>query len=1329
MIIYKRCFNCNSSLDVRTNIFFNIFFLLYIINTTDKTPDSCFLLTNARILDFPIVYVSNGFTNLTEFGRIEVMQKPGLCPFLHGPQTDKSIITTLENAFKEQKSEHVEVILYKKNLTPLCILVEIIPIRNDEDLVVLFLITFRDLTAFRQPLKEESAQTSALGAFAAASDAGSSWGKFARLVFAMVRQKAEDSITGNPEQIDSPQLNIENETIQCVQSKSTEKQQHQQFFGSDKNVNNTNEFTTNNNNNNNSNSNSNTNDEIELIIPLTQWNQRKSTKSCHHFSTSDNINNLPSNIISSSYVKSLNKLETGELNLYNLEIKSKKHKYNIFKKRINKQSNNTILNSKKLGNIKGTNINGDVDDLFSNQWSAPESVPRYRPEPPCPPKHVLLHYSVFRIVWDWTILLLTGYTAIIVPLRVAVIPRPAWIPSSESLTVRTNNQKEWIHPTTLELLTIMDAIIDIIFGVDIVLNFHTSFVGAGGEVVADPPVIRMNYLSGWFTLDLLACLPYEILKYCWPVDNTEVYYLMDALRIIRLLRIGRAARRIDQYLEYVSTLLLLMILCFFLLAHWFACAWYAVGIFDIENKIYYGWIPRIYNDSLKPQNWEEFTLYDNSLTVSMLNLNKTQLLSQHITNVHNSLMNFALINTNSQSIPSTPRTSSSSATTSLSSSMKSKNQFYQSINITNCSINKICVNKTLQNDTLITINLDQQEYKQNNNIYHHISTLNLPLQNSREKWTAYITALYFSLSLLTTIGFGNVAAFTESEKLLSICCMLIGALVYATIFGNVTTIVQQMYATRTRYNEMMKGVKDFLKIHEVPRELGERVIDYITSSWSVTKGIDTVKVLNYCPKDMQADISVHLNRCVFNSHAAFRLASDGCRRSLAVNFQTLHTAPGDLICHQGESVDQLCFIASGTLEVLQDDEVIAILVSVPAAASVRALTYCTLHTIRLDRLRVVLNFYHAFANSFTRNLELTYNLCNRVIFRKLSDVRREMELSMRRNKEPPLSSLPANHPVRKLISRFRRSSQVGDLSSRQYLGTIVSYNTSLDGSEFENSSISDVLVNSTAEKPGSVCKSPLPSNDTHIYQSNDPKITTPISSPVKITPKNSVDSQLQSEPPVVVTANSLKGQNPARKWARLISKATQPPLHNLNEEANEDSNRLPPTQVKNLSKIQLPTKSLDDQNFTSTPVTTVVPLTTDPNPIIVSTQTLISYTTSLNTITTMSAMNSTNLTPNIPCHDLHRIELNIEKCFDNFHIKLSQQINEIVKRLDNLEGQIVELRNTFPNPINTSITEPKIDHIQSNTPISTTTNNNNSNNNVNNNDSTANNHFPKICIK
>ena len=85
------------------------------------------------------------------------------------------------------------------------------------------------------------------------------------------------------------------------------------------------------------------------------------------------------------------------------------------------------------------------------------------------------------------------------------------------------------------------------------------------------------------------------------------------------------------------------------------------------------------------------------------------------------------------------------------------------------------------------------------------------------------------------------------------------------------------------------------------------------------------QVLNYCPKDMKADLCVHLNRKVFNEHPAFRLASDGCLRSLAMNFTTVHTAPGDLIFHQGESLDQLCFVVSGSLEVIQDDEVVAIL--------------------------------------------------------------------------------------------------------------------------------------------------------------------------------------------------------------------------------------------------------------------------------------------------------------------------------------------------------------------------------------------------------------------
>lgn len=60
-----------------------------------------------------------------------------------------------------------------------------------------------------------------------------------------------------------------------------------------------------------------------------------------------------------------------------------------------------------------------------------------------------------------------------------------------------------------------------------------------------------------------------------------------------------------------------------------------------------------------------------------------------------------------------------------------------------------------------------------------------------------------------------------------------------------------------------------------------------------------------------------------------------------------------------------------------------------SAANVRALTYCDLHAIKRDKLIEVLDFYHAFANSFARNLVLTYNLRHRVSLIQSLDVQYE----------------------------------------------------------------------------------------------------------------------------------------------------------------------------------------------------------------------------------------------------------------------------------------------------------------------------------------------------
>ncbi|XP_052354682.1 potassium voltage-gated channel subfamily H member 1-like isoform X3 [Oncorhynchus keta] len=712
-----------------------------------RQTDTNFVLGNAQIVDWPIVYSNDGFCKLSGYHRAEVMQKSSTCSFMYGELTDKDTSQKVRLTFENYEMNSFEILMYKKNRTPVWFFVKIAPIRNEQEKVVLFLCTFSDITAFKQPIEDETSK---------------GWGKFARLTRALTSSRGV----------------------------------------------------------------------LQQLQPT---------------------------------------VHKGE----------------------NVHKHSRLAEVLQLGS---------------------DILPQYKQETPKTPPHIILHYCAFKTTWDWVILILTFYTAIMVPYNV-------------SFKTKQNNVT-WL---------VVDSIVDVIFLVDIVLNFHTTFVGPAGEVISDPKLIRMNYLKTWFVIDLLSCLPYDVINAFENVDENwnhravtqGISSLFSSLKVVRLLRLGRVARKLDHYIEYGAAVLVLLVCVFGLAAHWLACIWYSIGDYEVIDEE---------TGILRTDSW----LYMLGETVG------------------------------------SPYRFNASGTGKW--------------------------------------------------------------EGGPNKDSVYITSLYFTMTSLTSIGFGNIAPTTDGEKIFAVAMMMIGSLLYATIFGNVTTIFQQMYANTNRYHEMLNSVRDFLKLYQVPKGLSERVMDYIASTWSMSRGIDTEKVsqtvLQICPKDMRADICVHLNRKVFKEHPAFRLASDGCLRALAMEFQTIHCAPGDLIYHAGESVDSLCFVVSGSLEVIQDDEVVAILgkgdvfgdvfwkevTLAQACANVRALTYCDLHVIKRDALQKVLEFYTAFSNHFSRNLLLTYNLRKRIVFRKISDVKREEEERLRRKNEAPLN-LPPDHPVRRLFQRFRQQKE------------------------------------------------------------------------------------------------------------------------------------------------------------------------------------------------------------------------------------------------------------------------------------------------------------------
>uniref|UniRef100_A0A1I8F8D0 Ion_trans_2 domain-containing protein n=1 Tax=Macrostomum lignano TaxID=282301 RepID=A0A1I8F8D0_9PLAT len=83
------------------------------------------------------------------------------------------------------------------------------------------------------------------------------------------------------------------------------------------------------------------------------------------------------------------------------------------------------------------------------------------------------------------------------------------------------------------------------------------------------------------------------------------------------------------------------------------------------------------------------------------------------------------------------------------------------------------------------------------------------------KSSRYITALYYTCSSLTSIGFGNVSANTDHEKIFSICIMLIGALMHAAVFGNVTAPHPEDVRQAAAYTAKTQELKDFTRTHHI----------------------------------------------------------------------------------------------------------------------------------------------------------------------------------------------------------------------------------------------------------------------------------------------------------------------------------------------------------------------------------------------------------------------------------------------------------------------------------------------------------------------------------
>ncbi|NXF34446.1 KCNH4 protein, partial [Nyctibius bracteatus] len=483
-------------------------------------------------------------------------------------------------------------------------------------------------------------------------------------------------------------------------------------------------------------------------------------------------------------------------------------------------------------------------NVFENK----PSIPEYKVAAVQKSRFILLHYSVFKALWDWLILLATFYVAVTVPYNVC------FTGTEDSLSAARSTIGS-------------DIAVEMLFILDIVLNFRTTYVSQSGQVVYEPRSICIHYVATWFFVDLIAALPFDLL-YLFNVTVTSLVHLLKTVRLLRLLRL---LQKLERYSQYGAMVLTLLTSVFALLAHWLACVWYVIGRKEMES-----------ND---PQTWDIGWLHELGKRLEAPYIN---------------------------------------------------------------------------------------------------SSAGGPSVRS-----AYIASLYFTLSSLTSVGFGNVCANTDAEKIFSICTMLIGGEAGSGAgLGGLPLRLVPMQG-RALWGDHEHDLKDFIRVHRLPQQLKQRMLEYFQTTWSVNNGIDANELLHDFPDELRADVAMHLNKDILQL-PVFETASRGCLRSLSLHIKTSFCAPGEYLLRQGDALQANYFVCSGSLEVLKDNVVLAILGKgdligadlcstdrvIKTNADVKALTYCDLQYVGLRGLCEVLRLYPEYASKFTADIhqDLTFNL-------------------------------------------------------------------------------------------------------------------------------------------------------------------------------------------------------------------------------------------------------------------------------------------------------------------------------------------------------------------
>eukprot|EP00929_Paragymnodinium_shiwhaense_P053100 TRINITY_DN26584_c0_g2_i1.p1 TRINITY_DN26584_c0_g2~~TRINITY_DN26584_c0_g2_i1.p1 ORF type:complete len:755 (+),score=91.37 TRINITY_DN26584_c0_g2_i1:62-2326(+) len=193
----------------------------------------------------------------------------------------------------------------------------------------------------------------------------------------------------------------------------------------------------------------------------------------------------------------------------------------------------------------------------------------------------------------------------------------------------------------------------------------------------------------------------------------------------------------------------------------------------------------------------------------------------------------------------------------------------------------------------------------------------------------YVAGLYWAMTTMTTVGYGDIVPTNDAERLFSIVGMVIGGAFYGYLIGTMTEIVAHADLNRRKFHERMSLVLSFVDHYKLPLTLRKRVLEFFRCVAAERSAEPIASLTAELSPDLLKEISSYL----INPDIMYNKLFEGIPFNALIRVQsvaqTLSVVRGSMLVSEGDAGTAMFILTAGSLalECEQDDDALSSQVS------------------------------------------------------------------------------------------------------------------------------------------------------------------------------------------------------------------------------------------------------------------------------------------------------------------------------------------------------------------------------------------------------------------